>query len=299
MKLLISVFFVCCLYVDFCYSVPTEIPHSKYGKDDEIGNVNILSSQSTKNAIKLVKKGRVLSLGLTVGSEVGVGSRGFDLTLTQLDLNYGGSAIDDYVNTALGLGTQIDGLSHFGIGGVHFNRIKAEDIYQVDGVSRLGIEKIPPIVTRAVLLDIAQLYKGGEEGVIEFGKKEIQQVEKLNSIEIRPGDVVLLNTGWINEWESKGRNYTDVKRYLGLNKEGAEYLAEKGVVAVGVDTPALDVTEEYQSHRVLMVHNGIYILEMVVTSELVKSQVNEFMFVLGQAKLRGAVQMMINPVAIF
>ena len=44
--------------------------------------------------------------------------------------------------------------------------------------------------------------------------------------------------------------------------------------------------------------NGIHILEVMNTGPLVKDNVNEFLFVLGQAKVKGAVQMIINPIAI-
>jgi hypothetical protein len=45
--------------------------------------------------------------------------------------------------------------------------------------------------------------------------------------------------------------------------------------------------------------HGIYILETMNTGRLAKESVKEFMFVLGQARVKGAVQMMINPVAMW
>ena len=51
-------------------------------------------------------------------------------------------------------------------------------------------------------------------------------------------------------------------------------------------------------HGILLQENGIYILEAMNTGPLVKDGVSEFLFVLGQAKVRGAVQMIINPVGI-
>jgi kynurenine formamidase len=90
----------------------------------------------------------------------------------------------------------------------------------------------------------------------------------------------------------------------GLGKTGAEYLAELGVIAVGADTWGLEAVpfEEgvgvFEIHQILLAQNGIYILENMNTSLLVEDEVNEFMFVLGQARIKGAVQMMVNPVAI-
>ena len=76
------------------------------------------------------------------------------------------------------------------------------------------------------------------------------------------------------------------------------------MVAVGADTWSLDVVppinanEPYPGHGILIQENGIYILETMNTGELADDNVSEFLFVLGPAKVRGAVQMIINPIAI-
>ena len=54
----------------------------------------------------------------------------------------------------------------------------------------------------------------------------------------------------------------------------------------------------FQGHITLLVENGIYLLESMDTGPLAADKAYEFLFVLGQAKIRGAVQMIINPVAI-
>gem|GEM_PF-4348432 len=50
---------------------------------------------------------------------------------------------------------------------------------------------------------------------------------------------------------------------------------------------------------VFLKEHGIYILENIDTGVLAKENVKEFMFVLGQARIKGAVQMIINPVAMW
>ena len=124
-------------------------------------------------------------------------------------------------------------------------------------------------------------------------------------VEIREGDVVLFHSGWLNLLDGEK---PDHKRYVstepGLGKTGAEYLAEIGVVAVGADTWGLEVVpfEEgvgvFEIHQILQPKNGIFILENMDTRELAKDKAYEFMFVLGPARVRGAVQMIINPIAI-
>jgi len=55
----------------------------------------------------------------------------------------------------------------------------------------------------------------------------------------------------------------------------------------------------FYDHAILLKENGIYILETMNTGRLASEGVTEFMFVLGQARLKGAVQMIINPVAMW
>lgn len=90
----------------------------------------------------------------------------------------------------------------------------------------------------------------------------------------------------------------------GQSEEVAAYMASKKVVAVGADTWGVDVIPSqvaerpYQGHVVYLKENGIYIFEAMNTGPLVRDEAYEFLFVLGQAKVRGAVQMIINPIAI-
>lgn len=62
--------------------------------------------------------------------------------------------------------------------------------------------------------------------------------------------------------------------------------------------PSPDSNRPFQGHVILLKENGIYLLETMNTGPLVRDQAYEFLFVLGQAKVRGVVQMIINPVAI-
>ena len=86
--------------------------------------------------------------------------------------------------------------------------------------------------------------------------------------------------------------------------DGAQYLADKGVVAIGSDTWGLEVvpsenpTEVFPVHPYLLAKQGIYILENMDVRDLVKDEGWEFMFVLGQPRFEGSVQAVINPVAI-
>jgi hypothetical protein len=60
----------------------------------------------------------------------------------------------------------------------------------------------------------------------------------------------------------------------------------------------VDPNDIHSGHTVLLKENGIYILENMNTGPLARDEAYKFLFILGQAKVRGAVQMIINPIAI-
>lgn len=287
------------------------IPISKWGPDDEIGAANLLSPALVKKAVKLIKTGKVYSLGIETNSKTpAFPPRTFSLTILQPGQQIGKVLFkngltynDDIVQGWLGIGSQIDGLGHVGYKHEYYNKNLAQDFAAITGLTKLGIEKVPPIVTRGIMLDMAAYFKTDMMKAGQaFNSKEIKGAERRQGVKIRKGDVVLFHTGWMSLLGKDDKTFGSTAP--GLGPDGAEYLASKQVIAVGADQWLLDVLppakpeELFWAHIVLLAQNGIYILENMNTAELAKDKAYEFMFVLGQAKMTGAVQMIINPVAI-
>jgi kynurenine formamidase len=283
---------------------------SKWGPEDEIGAANYLTPELALKAAQLVKTGKVYALGIPVDSKTpAYPPRGFKITVVQPGQagspGMGPSKTtynDDIIEGWVGIGSQLDGLGHIGVEHVYYNGNKIADFGDPTGLKKLGVDKVPPMVTRGVLLDMAAYY--GTDVVKEgtaFNVKEIEEVARKQGVEIRQGDVVLFNTGWISLIGKDDKRYATGEPGLGV--EGAKYLTSKGVVAVGADSWALEVIpfetkNIFEVHQILLPMNGTYILENMDTSGLARDKVYEFMFVLGQPLFRGGVQSMINPVAI-
>lgn len=284
---------------------------SKYGADDTLGAINNLSDAKTRKAAKLVKLGKSYALGVETGPDSpAYPPRSYSMTILQLDDGSGGTlgsnkatGNDDLMNIWMGIGSQIDGLGHMGINHVYYNGNKAPDFVAVTGLTKLSIDRLPPIVTRGVLLDIAKL-KGTDilPAGTAINSADIKAAAKAAKVKIEKGDVVLLHTGWLNTAD------TDQKQFMagepGLGLDGARYLAGKGVVAVGADNwavevlPSEDPQQAFPVHPELLAKNGVYILENMDTRALAADDATEFLFVLGQPRFVGAVQAVINPVAI-
>jgi kynurenine formamidase len=283
---------------------------SKWGPDDEIGAANYMKPELVLKAAQLVKTGKVYALGIPVSSTTpAFPPRSFKVTIVQPG-QAGNSGLgpsqttynDDIIEGWVGVGSQLDGLGHIGVNHVYYNGNKLADFADPTGLKKLGVEKVPPMVTRGVLLDMAAHY--GTDVVKEgtaFNVKEIEEVAKKQGVEIRQGDVVLFHTGWVSLIGKDDKRYGSVEPGLGV--EGAKYLTGKGVVAVGADNWGLEVIpfeskNVFEVHQILLPMNGTYILENMDTAELAKDKAYEFLFVLGQPRFKGGVQSMINPVAI-
>src|SRR5262249_45800719 len=221
---------------------------SKWGPNDEIGAANCMTPARVMEAAKLVKTGKTYSVGIIVDSKtpaypprtcsvsiVQPGQIGWAKGLGPTHTTYN----DDILNCWVGIGTQIDGLGHIGVGDVYYNGNKWSDFAAFDGLKKLGVEKIPPIVARGVLLDMAAHFKTDivKEGTA-FNKAEIDAVAKEQGVEIKEGDVVLFYTGWVNLIGKDDKRYSAGEP--GLGREGAKYLVSKGAVAIGSDTWALE-----------------------------------------------------------
>jgi kynurenine formamidase len=283
---------------------------SKYGPDDEIGAANLLTPEVALAAAHLVKTGRAYPLAVPIDQHLpAFRHRSFNLYNIQPD-EAGGTSKgpnkftfnDELVNGWTGIGTQLNGIGHIGIDNVYYNGNEAADFVRVDGVKKLGIEKVPPMVTRGVVLDMVAHYGGpivAED--TEFTVADIKAVLANQGITLRTGDVVLFNTGWLELIGKDNKMFLEVEPGIGM--EAAEWLAEQGIVAFGGDTWASEIYpakdgQEFPVNQFMLAKNGIYNFELIDSRALVRDKIYEFLFVLGQPLYKGSTQVNINPVAI-
>ncbi len=289
---------------------------SQWGPEDEIGAANYVSPEQVLMAVKLVKKGESHPLGIVVDPKMpAFPPRSFSLQVVQpgqhngrtLNEEFGWDLVynDDMAQLWFGIGPQLDGLGHLGEAGSYYNCNKAVDFVEISGLQKLGTEKVPPLVGRGVLLDMARHFGvkmlAAGQGI---GSADIRATAKSQGVEIRQGDVVLFHTGWTD-----GMLKPDPQGWAvsepGLTNEAAAYVASLNPMAVGADTwgveavPPVEGDKVFYGHVELLKKNGIYLLETMNTGRLAREQVHEFMFVLGQARIKGSVQMIINPVALW
>lgn len=283
---------------------------SKYGASDTLGAVNNLSAEGVKKAASLVKTGKVYALGIPTGPDAPVyGERKYTAeglwTPPKGQPPLGESkvtAFDEKVTTSMGIGTQLDGLAHLGIDRRHYNGLTADEL-AATAFKKLDIANIPPIVTRGILLDMRKHFGKPLVAGHAFTKADIEAVLKSSKLTVGKGDVVVLHTGWMAEKLNTDRKaFQDSEPGLGL--EAATWLADQGVVAIGADTIALEAipfenpNRPFVVHQTLLAKKGVHVLENLNVGPLAADGVTEFLFVLGQPRFQGVVQVVINPIAI-
>ncbi len=287
--------------------------HSHWGENDELGAANYITPERIVSAAKLVKKGISHPLGIVI--EPGMPAfppRYVSLQVSQPNLGntaelYGwpSSAHDDVVQMWLGIGPQLDGLGHVGESDIFYNCNKGDEFGLITGLTKLGIENIPPIIGRGVLLNMARHFNvdtmiGGQPITVS----DIKSAMRIQKISFKEGDIILFHTGWTDGMLSEKPDVW-VSSEPGLTNNAARYIASFNPVAVGADTwglgvvPPIEGDKVFYDHVIFIKEKGIYILETMNTGKLASENIGEFFFVLGQPRLKGAVQMIINPVAMW
>jgi len=289
---------------------------SKWGPDDEIGAANLVTPERVLAAAKLIKKGESHPLGIVVDPKMpAFPPRSMTLQVVAPNQMQGGdnskafgwpiSYNDDLAQLWFGTGPQIDGLGHLGENNEYYNCNMAADFVKITGLEKLGVHNIPPIVGRGVLIDMAK-HRGVESlaGGEVINTEDLKAAMAAQDVSPREGDIILIHTGWTDAKLEK-EPQTWVSQEPGLDNDASAFLATFSPIAVGADTWGLDVVPPVKGEKVfyghvnLLKNNGIYILETMNTGRLAKEGISEFMFVLGQARIKGTVQMIINPVAMW
>lgn len=289
---------------------------SEWGAADQIGAANRITPERTIAAAALIKKGASHPLGIVITPGMpAYPPRTTQLQVVQPDLHFRSegsykygwkvSTNDDLVQMWLGTGPQIDGLGHLGEDGEFYNCHRGEDFSPITGLTKLDISQIPPLVARGVLINLAAHFGVDHLAAAQpVSSADIQAAMTAQGISVGEGDVVLFHTGWTDAKLSAAPEEW-VSTIPGITNEAARFVASLKPLAVGADTWGLGAVppkpgdKVFYDHAILLKENGIYILETMNTGRLAAEGVSEFMFVLGQARLKGAVQMVINPVAMW
>lgn len=289
---------------------------SRYGPGDEAGALNEILPGTVVGAAGLVRTGAVHDLSRVLDAHVpAFPGRSYrqHLTTTAHHVNtrngahgLGANAVNwivEQVSATQQMGTHVDGLNHLQVGDLAYNGHRLADIVEEHGTSRLGIESLPQVVTRGVLVDVAAV-----RGEVRLGPGDVITIADTEralaavGTTVRPGDAVLFHTGWGGLWDEDPARYGAGEPGPGI--ELAAWLAERRVALTGCDTwsygpvPPEDADRPFAVPQTLNVRHGIVVVENLALSALAAARPGPFLFVLSHARLRGATGAWVAPLAV-
>jgi kynurenine formamidase len=281
---------------------------SKWGADDERGAGNLKGPDSVLRAARLIRTGEIIELGHVLSAAMPLpATRQFDVhtkrTVMNPQSNRRGSNEELVVAEIGQVGTQFDGFAHQTIGDSLYNCIKLDAISTRTGFTRLGIQNVGAIVTRGVLVDVAALKNVDMlPDTYEITVQDLQQALTRQSVTLQPGDAVILHTGWGRLWGKDGARYQATNPGIGV--AAAEWLAGQSPILVGADTGPVEVSPNpdrelsLPGHQIMLVVNGIHLLENLKLDELAGKRVYEFALIIEPLKIQGGTGSTVAPIAI-
>jgi kynurenine formamidase len=217
----------------------------------------------------------------------------------------GGSAANDMITMGTHVGTHIDALAHVSHDGLMYGDVDAAAAGVGGKYDELGVHTIVPMIRRGVLLDVAKLHGVDSlEGGHEITADDLEAAAAAAGVTVGEGDVVLVRSGWGRKFEEGAAYVGGPSGVPGIGEAGAHWLAERRIHAAGADTIAFERLAPggghalLPAHRVLLVENGIYIIEALTLEELSGKGWGDFTLVLVPMNIYGATGSPVRPLAV-
>jgi len=272
----------------------------------DIGALSRITPASLLSALCLPSTGKVYDLGLELNANVphDPAFARFHLAFTQTPEGTGASSPFQYcaevVSGALHVGTHMDAFVHIQaenrIYGGHLARDSRDDA----GWRRYGMETVPPILGRAVVLDVAALHDTDRlpDG-FEITILDLEHALRAAKQEIRSGDVVLVRTGKIQQFSDPAAFQAAEP---GFGRDAAVWLHDRGMAVLGTDTTGTEplpfADPAATTHRAMLVDRGVHLIENLQLEEVGADRVGGGLFVALPLKITGATGSWIRPVLV-
>ena len=271
----------------------------RWGKDDQLGTMNLITEAKRKQAVALAKSGTVVSLAhkpplvpkaqaQSAGAflQIHLNLLPAAFTTEEQQLAFHGSSF-----------THIDALCHGDYEGKIYNGYPLKESVTEAGCRKLGIDALHGgVVTRGVLIDIPRLRGVShlEPGTHVY-QEDIEAWERRAGVTISSGDAIFLHTG---RWQTGKTSGYDVSLVPWLKKRDVALLSSDGIQDVSeVEGTILPL------HHYTLVALGANILDNAELTELSETAARlkrwQFLFVTAPVATPGGTGSPVNPLAIF
>ncbi|MEU5977947.1 cyclase family protein [Streptomyces sp. NPDC047315] len=235
----------------------------RWGADDELGTLNLVTDEVVRTAAATVRTGRRIPLALPLhrdGLQTGLIPGRTNPLHTMIQINYemfGPDAVatsDDTVTMALQAATHWDALTHVSHSGTIYNGRPADTITPHDRARFSGIDKVPHVVSRGVLLDVARA-KGLDRLPPDHPvtPEDLAEAADFGGVTVTAGDVLLIRTGQLRlllDGDKHGYGFPSP----GLSVRTPEWFHAHDVAAVATDTLSFEIIPPEIENLWLAVH---------------------------------------------
>jgi len=236
----------------------------RWGSDDEIGTLNLITDDVVRRGIAAARTGRRIPLSFPYSAQgpQAAGAPGrFNPLRTMIAINdpqvgdpEGFRSNDDVVTMPLQASTHWDSLAHVTYQSRMWNGASPDVDVDFNGAHKCGIDKVGPLISRGVLLDVARA-KGLDK--LEPGHPvtpdDLDEAAEFGRITVEPGDVVLIRTG-----QARNFHAGDVMGYIypaaGPVMATCGWFRERDIAAVAVDNYTFEAYPGVPADAVLAVH---------------------------------------------
>jgi kynurenine formamidase len=283
----------------------------RWGEDDERGALNAITADRVREAVALVRTGRVMSLAQPLSAQTPVpGHRGHFMHLMNRDGgDYAAGArrpdgfqfAEDTLVLANHTGTHIDALCHVWYDDELYNGFSCHSIRSTTGAAHCGVDKLGGIVTTGILVDLVRLRGRPLAEGEAVSAADLDECLDADARARLRGAAVLLRTGW---FETRG---ADAASYFrgepGIDERAAVSLAEAGVAVIGADNYAIEpipfpAGQVFPVHKRLLRDYGVPLIEGLRLAELAATGATTFMFAAVPLPIAGATASPIAPVVV-
>lgn len=222
----------------------------RWGADDEIGTLNLITDEVVREAAATVRAGRRVPLALPLrqdGIQTGMIPGRVNPLHTMVQINqelFGPGTVatsDDAVTMGLQAATHWDALTHVSHSGRIWNGRPADSITAHEGARFSGIETVRTLVSRGVLLDVAGA-KGLDRlpGDHAVTPEDLVEAEEFGGVRVGPGDIVLVRTGQVRAY-LLGDRHAYAHPSPGLSVRTPEWFHARDTAAVANDTLTFEI----------------------------------------------------------
>jgi kynurenine formamidase len=283
----------------------------RWGKEDELGAINLITPSKRKQAVSLVKDGITVSLAHNTNTETAPdNSQPYTHEMTMTGENARGQWSLDRIGVSFHgyQHTHLDALCHMFWQGKMYNGFPQQEVTR-KGAGKLGIHNLKQgIVTRGILIDIPRL-----KGVpyLEPGTpilpEDLDAWEKKAKIKVMVGDVIFIRTGrWarraaVGPWDVSASS-------AGLHASSARWIRQRDVAMLGSDVasdvfPSRVEGVSHPVHQLMLVAMGVHIFDNcdleALSEECARRTRWEFMLATAPIAVTGGTGSPLNPIAVF